>query len=350
MEDFLAGVEEEVEAPVEELDKIHIPEKFKEYLSNLPITFESPERKGKILDLILRKGRIVVAKGKKEDAFTILPYIEKMVKRKDKRRKVLSRFTFLVMGEEVLYISPPIKIPYLFMLTGEKDKRKQFIVPVYFIKNLMERFNERIFVSQIKEELFFGDKVLPPRSKDTILLFKEGILSIKNQLKEGAKVLDMGCGSGVLSILLDETLKDRGVKVYSSDILPEAVASTLINIKERDIYVYEPGDLFENIKGEFDLIVFNAPWVRNFNKRKSVHDKEGETIYRFLKKAKNFLKKGSFIILSYANFSGDWVIGSLKEMISKEGYRIVSEKKTKIQARRRRKKWEKLYLFILKID
>ncbi len=337
-------------APVEEQDKIYTPKKFKDFLSDLPITFEPSEKKSKVFDLISKRGKIVVLSGKREDAFSLTDYIKKRLssskRREDKR--VVFRVVFLIKDEEVLLIGPVIKIPYLFMLIGETEKEKKFIVPVIYVKTLLERLKNKIYVDEIDKFLFFGDGVLPPRSKETVKIFKEGLLSVKDKLRENPQVLDMGCGSGVLSILAKRVLKDKNVDVFSSDILPEAVASTLINTEGERIEVYKPGDLFERIDRKFDLIIFNAPWVRSKGRRKSVHDRGGETIYRFLSEAKRFLKDDGFIILSYANFSGDWAIDSLKEAIDKEGYSVLKEIKTKIQARRRKKKWEKVYLFILK--
>ena len=335
-------------APVEEQDKIYIPEKFKGLFSGLPITFESSEKKGRVFDLISKREKIVVLSGKREDAFSLADYLEKRIPKRRKDKRVIFRAVFLTKNEEVLLIDPVIKIPYLFMLIGETEKEKKFIVPVIYIKTLLERLKNRIYVDEIDKFLFFGDGVLPPRSKETVRIFKKGLLSVKDKLREKSQVLDMGCGSGVLSILTKKVLKDKNVDVFSSDILPEAVASTLINTEGERIEVYKPGDLFERIDRKFDLIIFNAPWVRSKGRRKSVHDRGGETIYRFLSEAKRFLKDDGFIILSYANFSGDWAIDSLKEAIDKEGYSVLKEIKTKIQARRRKKKWEKLYLFILK--
>ncbi len=335
-------------APVEEQDKIYIPEKFKGLFSGLPITFESSEKKGRVFDLISKREKIVVLSGKREDAFSLADYLEKRIPKRREDKRVIFRAVFLTKNEEVLLIDPVIKIPYLFMLIGETEKEKKFIVPVIYIKTLLERLKNRIYVDEIDKFLFFGDGVLPPRSKETVKIFKEGLLSVKDKLKEKPQVLDMGCGSGVLSILTKRVLKDKNVEVFSSDILPEAVASTLINTEGEKVEVYKPGDLFERIDRKFDLIIFNAPWVRGKGRRKSVHDRGGETIHRFLSEAKWFLKDGGFIILSYANFSGDWAIDSLKEVFDKEGYLVLKETKTKIQARRRKKKWEKLYLFILK--
>jgi len=335
-------------APVEEQDKIYIPEKFKGLFSGLPITFESSEKKGRVFDLISKREKIVVLSGKREDAFSLADYLEKRIPKRRKDKRVILRAVFLTKNEKVLLIDPVIKIPYLFMLIGETEKEKKFIVPVIYIKTLLERLKNRIYVDEIDKFLFFGDGVLPPRSKETVKIFKEGLLSVKDKLKEKPQVLDMGCGSGVLSILTKRVLKDKNVEVFSSDILPEAVASTLINTEGEKVEVYKPGDLFERIDRKFDLIIFNAPWVRGKGRRKSVHDRGGETIHRFLSEAKRFLKDGGFIILSYANFSGDWAIDSLKEVFDKEGYSVLKEMKTKIQARRRKKKWEKLYLFILK--
>ena len=56
-------------APVEEQDKIYIPEKFKGLFSGLPITFESSEKKGRVFDLISKKGKDCCSLRKKRRCF-----------------------------------------------------------------------------------------------------------------------------------------------------------------------------------------------------------------------------------------------------------------------------------------
>ena len=61
---------------------------------------------------------------------------------------------------------------------------------------------------------------------------------------------------------------DLEAKIYASDLLPEAVATTRYNMSHCSnhaglIQLLPPGDLFDSVPEghRFDLIIFNAPWV-----------------------------------------------------------------------------------------
>ena len=66
------------------------------------------------------------------------------------------------------------------------------------------------------------------------------------------KVLDMGAGSGIQAITALEKTKD----VLAVDINPKAVEE----LKKKNINA-KVSDLFSNVKGKFDLIVFNPPYL-----------------------------------------------------------------------------------------
>lgn len=76
------------------------------------------------------------------------------------------------------------------------------------------------------------------------------------------RILDLGCGSGVVSIFAAR----EGAQVVAVDINPEAVRCTRINALmhglESSIEARE-GDLFGPVRGErFDLVLFNPPYFR----------------------------------------------------------------------------------------
>ncbi|MFB6215986.1 MAG: methyltransferase, partial [Candidatus Aenigmatarchaeota archaeon] len=75
---------------------------------------------------------------------------------------------------------------------------------------------------------------------------------------EGRKCLDIGTGSGILAV----TMAKKGAEVVAADINPEALeaARDRADQEDTDIKLVE-SDLFENIEEEFDLIVFNPPYL-----------------------------------------------------------------------------------------
>lgn len=80
------------------------------------------------------------------------------------------------------------------------------------------------------------------------------------RIRPGAAVLEIGCGSGALSILVTRT-KPRSVTAV--DVSRRAVWTTRVNTLMRGLDVkVERGDAIERMAGRtFDLIVANPPYV-----------------------------------------------------------------------------------------
>ena len=94
-------------------------------------------------------------------------------------------------------------------------------------------------------------EVYPP-SEDSILLTESLDIRI------GQKVLEIGTGSGIVSI----QCALNGADVVCGDINPRAVALARRNAAANgvDIDVRET-DVYSNIEGRFDTIVFNLPYL-----------------------------------------------------------------------------------------
>lgn len=97
-----------------------------------------------------------------------------------------------------------------------------------------------------------ADPDVYPPSEDSILLIES------LDVKPGDRVLEIGCGSGVVSI----HCALNGCEVACGDINPKAVelaarnagyAGVEINARETDVY--------SNVEGVYDVIVFNLPYL-----------------------------------------------------------------------------------------
>ena len=82
------------------------------------------------------------------------------------------------------------------------------------------------------------------------------------EVKEGARVLDLGTGCGILGILAAE----RAERIIGIDINPHAVRCAKANAKTNGIggkMDMVQGDLFQPLKPDekFDLILFNPPYL-----------------------------------------------------------------------------------------
>ncbi|MBU3904767.1 MAG: methyltransferase [Nanoarchaeota archaeon] len=95
-------------------------------------------------------------------------------------------------------------------------------------------------------------EVYPP-SEDSYLIAKH----IPRDLK-GKKVLDIGTGSGLLAI----TAAINGGEVLAIDVNEFALKATQRSADQFGVKVETRiSDLFVNVKGKFDLILFNPPYV-----------------------------------------------------------------------------------------
>ncbi|PKP54623.1 MAG: hypothetical protein CVT90_00320 [Candidatus Altiarchaeales archaeon HGW-Altiarchaeales-3] len=160
----------------------------------------------------------------------------------------------------------------------------------------------------------------------------------RKTIKKGDICLDVGCGSGILSIAMAKS----GCSVVAVDINPAAIELTKRNAKLNEVedkISARISDLFENCGDEkYDFIVFNTPYLPVNDKgilEKAWSGGENFTvIHRFLSEVDKYLNKnGKFIIL----ISSLTKI-NLKEYETKFKFEKIAEKKLF---------FEELYVFLV---
>ncbi|MCX6818473.1 MAG: methyltransferase [Candidatus Aenigmarchaeota archaeon] len=199
--------------------------------------------------------------------------------------------------------------------------------------------------------LYVPDKVYYPR-EDSLLL--AGVLE-KTKLK--GSILDIGCGSGLLAIIMA-----KAAEVTAVDVCSLAVKTTLQNAEINKIKLKAiHSDLFSKVKGKFDLIVCNPPYLpaqtetkpnirtecvnvcdeqpldaKDANAYNDITYSGGEkgrtVITKFIRNVKKYLKKNGKILLLISSLTGEKeVLALFKE----------NQFKTKIIARQKIP-WEEL--------
>ncbi|MCQ2792145.1 MAG: methyltransferase [Bacilli bacterium] len=130
----------------------------------------------------------------------------------------------------------------------------------YFTKNPTSPSKEKVITYKIFDKTF-------NLTTDTNVFAKNGIdygsmtlLKVISQIIDTGKVLDIGCGYGVIGLTLASLIPD--IQVVSSDINLRAVNLTKRNARALELserVTTLQSDLYENIEGKFDYVVTNPP-------------------------------------------------------------------------------------------
>ena len=100
------------------------------------------------------------------------------------------------------------------------------------------------------------DNVLIPR-QETELVCEQAL----KQIRDGQKVLDLCCGSGVLGITV---ALQKKAKVTLADVSEKALDVARKNAHDNKARVkFVRSDMFRRIKGKFDVIICNPPYVES---------------------------------------------------------------------------------------
>jgi len=136
-------------------------------------------------------------------------------------------------------------------------------------------------------------------------ILKEQIPSLLEK-NPNLKLLEIGAGSGIHL----QTASNLGIKnenIFSSDIDKRAVSHCNV-LGFNCIH----SDLFENINGKYDIIVFNPPYLpedahepKNSRTATTAGKRGNEIILRFLIQAKEHLNKNGKIFLITSSLSED---------------------------------------------
>ena len=189
----------------------------------------------------------------------------------------------------------------------------------------------------VKEWEFYGypikvdGRVLIPR-QDTEILVEQCIYLMKE--KENPKILDIGTGSGAISIALAKELPES--EVLGLDVSDDALKMAVENRELNNVsnLKFLKSDVFQHVREKnYDLIVSNPPYipveeynelmpeVKEYEPRMALTD--GGDGYYFYKKISeesvNYLKNGGYLAFEVGYNQGETV----SQLMEKNGFQIV---------------------------
>lgn len=185
------------------------------------------------------------------------------------------------------------------------------------------------------EKFIVNDDVLIPRDETEIL-----IRETNKEIFKGAKILDIGTGSGVIPCMVGKYSKEKNldVEILGVDISNAAIHIALDNVKKLNLIrtcIFRKSDIFSNVRADekFDIIVSNPPYIPKkmyetiqdevkFEPYNALFTSDDKGLY-FYKKiiadAPKFLKKGGFILFELMQGQADDVF----KLLSDRGFKNI---------------------------
>ncbi len=237
--------------------------------------------------------------------------------------KTKNDFIKILIGANIPSNEAKIEVELILeKVTGKKLEELLFI----------NEFDETQIMPYIKERIetkkpiqyilgyshFMGEKfivnsdVLIPRDETEIL-----IRETNKEVFNGAKILDIGVGSGVISCMIGKYSKEKNydVEILGVDISNGAIHTALDNVKKLNLIrtcIFRKSDIFSNIRSDekFDIIVSNPPYIPKkmyetiqeevkFEPYNALFTEDDKGLYfyeKIIADAPKFLNKNGFIL------------------------------------------------------
>src|SRR5919112_1691422 len=143
--------------------------------------------------------------------------------------------------------------------------------------------------------------------------------AVLEEVRESDRVLDMGTGSGVNAILA----ASKAAEVVAVDINPVAVEAARKNAVYNavaDRIALRRSDVFSNVDGEFDLIIFDPPFrwfVPRDLQEAATTDENYRAMTTFFREARRYLALNGRMLIFFGS-SGD--LAYLRRLINEGGF------------------------------
>lgn len=198
------------------------------------------------------------------------------------------------------------------------------------LREKLKKRGQHIPLQHLNELVHFGDytfhcdsRALIPRPETEELVS----LVERTGFTKPTRILDLGCGSGVIGLTLAKNLGASCEQVVLADLSTEALALCEQNAASLEIEaMLVQSNLFSGVEGQFDLIMANLPYIpeseRSNLEPEVLHDPEMalfggpdglDLIRPFCAECSAFLKPGGLVALEVGYDQGDGVLELLKQ-------------------------------------
>lgn len=175
-----------------------------------------------------------------------------------------------------------------------------------------------------RRETFLCDsRALIPRPETEELVE----LALSLDFPRPARILDVGCGSGVIGLSLAKELGEACREMLLTDFSPPALELAAENAARLGVpALFAESDLFSALSGTFDLILANLPYVGEDERADLApelsHDPEAalfsgpdglDLIRRFVADVPKFLNPGGWVVMEVGHRQGKIVADLLRE-------------------------------------
>lgn len=260
--------------------------------------------------------------------------------------KTKNDFIKILVGANIPSNEAKIEVELILeKVTGKKPEELLFINEFDEVQ-IMPYIKERVetkkpiqyilgYAHFMGEKFVVNDDVLIPRDETEIL-----IRETNKEIFKGAKILDIGTGSGIIPCMVGKYSKEKNldVEILGVDISNGAIHIALDNVKKLNLIrtcIFRKSDIFSNVRADekFDIIVSNPPYIPKkmyetiqeevkFEPYNALFTEDDDGLY-FYKKitadAPKFLKKGGFILFELMQGQADDVF----KLLSDRGFKNI---------------------------
>lgn len=330
------------------IGRAQVPESFRDLFTQ-PVVVRASRRAGDVLELLDGGRTVVVNGGDFTDLKVLVWYVMRFREtleprpgrdqgpaerreRQDRIRDKVHRLMVPVLGEEIMGIEGAPSLEGMSEWANwDPQEDTTYLVPARRIMRIltdMKRRSEGMDIRALGGSIVIHPHVYVPFDQSII-----DLLDANLEAGPSDEVLDVGTGTGVLALLAAS--KGAG-RVVATDILDRAVLNARENAKrlglDDRVEVRGPCDLFDCVRGKFDVIIFNPPWIRGGPRseyEEALYDDGGMIITRFMDGVAGHLKDGGRIYLIYSDISestGEGSITGLMELVDKKGLQVVGDR------------------------